>query len=141
MPRISIHMGEKLRTTITTANHQLFADEPKAAGGENAGPTPYDLLLSALGACTAMTLRLYAGRKGWDLRSVGAELSHQRQHLKDCLDCTGEEPGPYLDRMEIALELEGNLSDSQKERLLEIAGRCPVHRTLQGQPKISVRLR
>ena len=140
MPQVSVQLDEKLRTTITSRDHQFFADEPVEAGGENAGPTPYDFLLASLGACTAMTLRLYAGRKGWNLRGVGAVLSHDRQHIKDCLDCSGDEPGPYIDRVSVFLTLDGDLDEDQRARLLEIAGRCPVHRTLTNQPKIDVKL-
>jgi putative redox protein len=139
MPQLTVQLDRKLRTTVTTREHQFFVDEPVEAGGENAGPTPYDLLLASLGACTAMTLRLYAGRKGWNLTGVRASVSHDRQHIKDCIDCTGDEPGPYLDRLTIEVSVEGDLDEAQRERLLEIAARCPVHRTLTQSPRIEVR--
>jgi putative redox protein len=139
MSQISVHLSEKLRASITTRDHQFFADEPIEAGGENSGATPYDYLLAALGACTVMTLRLYADRKGWDLKAVNAVLSHERQHIKDCLDCTGEEAGPYIDRLQATLDFKGDLDEEQRGRLLEIAGRCPVHRTLLKGPKITIR--
>jgi len=140
MPHVSVHLDRKLRTTITTRDHQFFSDEPFEAGGQNAGPTPYDLLLASLGACIAMTLRLYASRKGWDLRGVRADLSHERDHIKDCIDCTGDEPGPHLDRLNVSLHLDGDLDGEQRKRLVEIAERCPVHRTLIQPPRIEVTL-
>ena len=104
-------------------------DEPLEAGGTDAGPTPYELLLGALGACTAMTLRLYADRKRWPLEDVEVTLTHDRVHSTDCENCeTGE---PFLDRIRKRLVLSGPLTDEQRERLTAIADRCPVQRTLQ----------
>lgn len=140
MSLVSVHLGSSLRAHVDTADHQFFVDEPVEAGGENSGPSPYEFLLAALGACTAMTLRLYADRKQWDLQRVRVELSHERQHLKDCEDCTGEEKGPFLDRVARRVHLEGNLDDEQRARLLEIAERCPVHRTLTGTVRITSEL-
>ena len=107
-----------------------MADEP-APGGDDTGPTPYDLLLAALGACTAMTLRLYAQRKQWPLADVTVSLRHSRIHAEDCANC--ETRAGLLDRIERVIRLDGNLDDDQRERLLEIADRCPVHRTLQSE--------
>jgi putative redox protein len=110
-------------------NHEVLLDEPLEAGGTDAGPTPYELLMGALGACTAMTLRLYADRKRWPLENVEVTLTHDRVHASDCEDCeTGE---PFLDRIRKRLVLSGPLTDEQRERLTAIADRCPVQRTLQ----------
>jgi putative redox protein len=109
--------------------HQVLTDEPLDAGGTDAGPTPYELLLGALGACTAMTLRLYADRKRWPLEDVEVTLTHDRVHASDCETCETSEP--FLDRIRKRIELRGPLTDGQRERLLVIADRCPVQRTLQ----------
>jgi uncharacterized OsmC-like protein len=107
----------------------LVADEPTSVGGADAGPTPYDYLLAALGGCTAMTLRMYADRKDWPLESVTVRLSQDRIHATDCEECETEEG--RIDRLEREIELEGPLDEKQRQRLLEIADMCPVHRTMQ----------
>jgi putative redox protein len=117
----------------------LTADEPEAVGGQDQGPSPYDLLLAALGTCTAMTLRLYADRKQWDLRRVEVRLRHDRIHATDCADCETKEG--RIDRIQRVIGLEGDLDADQISRLLEIADRCPVHRTLTGEIKIETKLR
>ena len=108
--------------------HRLISDEPREAGGENAGPSPYDLVTAALGACTSMTLGMYARHKQWPLASVVVRLRHSKIHAKDCEDC--EESDVMLDRIDRDIELTGNLTDDQRAKLLEIADKCPVHRTL-----------
>lgn len=122
----------KFRTEIQMGEHRLTADEPVAAGGDGAGPDPYDLLLAALGACISMTLTLYANRKAWPLEGVEVELSHRKVYAEDCADCGEREPGQLLDRIERRVLLKGPLDEAQRQRLQEIAGRCPVHRTLSG---------
>jgi uncharacterized OsmC-like protein/pimeloyl-ACP methyl ester carboxylesterase len=117
------------RTEIVARGHRLVADEPKGLGGEDTGPTPYDLLLASLGACTGITLRMYADRKGWSLDRIGVSLDHQKVHPTDCEDC--EDDDVRLDQVERSIELQGDLSPEQRERLMEIADRCPVHRTLE----------
>jgi putative redox protein len=117
-----------LRQAILVGPHQLLADEPKSAGGSDAGPDPYELLLSALGACTNMTLRMYADRKGWRLKEVRVVLTHSRNYDKDCVDC--ERPTAMLDRVKRRITLIGELSPEQRQRLLVIANLCPVHKTL-----------
>jgi uncharacterized OsmC-like protein len=119
-----------LTQAITMRQHQLVADEPPP-DGDDRGPTPYELLLAALGACTAMTLRLYAQRKGWPLEGVSVRLQHDRVHAQDCRDCETEHG--LLDRITKQLTLEGDLTPEQRQRLAEIAERCPVQRTLQSE--------
>ena len=110
-------------------NHLLITDEPLEAGGEDAGPDPYTLLLAALGSCISMTTRLYAKRKGWPLERVTVRLQQQRIHAADCLDCKDAAEG-YIHRIERSVSFEGNLSEEQHVRLQEIAHKCPVHKTL-----------
>ncbi len=130
--------GSGLRQQVRAGRHVLVADEPVAAGGEDAGPGPYELLLAALGACTAMTLKLYAGRKGWPLEQVEVRLSHTKIYARDCEDCQTREG--KLDRIEREIHLAGPLDAEQRARLLEIADRCPVHRTLTSEIQIRTRL-
>lgn len=134
-PPVTVSIGEKGYTTEIAANgHALVADEPTDAGGADKGPNPYGLLLSALGACKAITLRMYADRKGWYLGGVKINLRHERVHAKDCEDCESEKG--KVDRIHVEIELLGDLTDEQQQRLLEIADRCPVHRTLDSETHI-----
>jgi putative redox protein len=128
----------KFQQEIAIGPHRLLADEPTSAGGEDSGPSPYDLLTAALGACTAMTLRLYADKKGLPLDRVGVTLRHQKIHAKDCEECETKEG--RIDRIERVIELEGPLDAEARTRLLEIADKCPVHRTLHGEVLIPTRL-
>lgn len=123
---------------IAIGSHRLMSDEPVALGGTDHGPSPYDLLLAALGSCTSMTLGLYARRRAWPLESVNVRLSHRKVHAKDCEDC--ETKVGMLDVIERDVELIGALDDEQRSRLLEIADRCPVHRTLTSEISIRTRL-
>lgn len=113
---------------IMAGRHRLQGDEPAASGGSDTGPTPYDLLLAALGSCTSMTLGMYARRKGWPLAGVTVRLRHSREHARDCEVCEAQDA--RLDVIEREIDLEGPLDEDQRSRLLEIANRCPVHRTL-----------
>jgi len=115
------------------ANHTLITDEPLAAGGEDAGPDPYTLMLAALGSCISMTVTLYAKRKGWPLERVIVRLRQQRIHAKDCQECTNQATEGYVHRIERSVTFEGNLSDDQRARLQEIAHKCPVHKTLSSE--------
>ncbi len=125
--------------TVLAGRHDLAADEPVAAGGRDGGPGPYDYLLIALGSCTSMTLRLYAERKGWPLEQVIVRLRHSKIHADDCAEC--ETRTGLLDDIEREIELAGPLDDAQHARLLEIADKCPVHRTLTSEIRIRTRLR
>jgi uncharacterized OsmC-like protein/alpha-beta hydrolase superfamily lysophospholipase len=120
---------------ITAGGHQLVADEPAAVGGADSGPTPYDLLLAGLGACTAITVRMYADRRGWPLDQTTVRLRHRRIHAGDCASC--ETPTGQLDQIEREMLFEGELTGEQRARLLAIAERCPVHRTLHSEVLIS----
>jgi putative redox protein len=126
---VTVRSLDGLEHTIEARSHRLVADEPTEDGGTDGGPTPYELLLGALGACTAMTVRLYAERHGWPLEGVEVALSHDRIHAQDCADC--ETRDGFLDRIRKRLLLRGALSPEQRQRLAEIAARCPVQRTLQ----------
>ncbi|MFK7904135.1 MAG: alpha/beta fold hydrolase, partial [Chitinophagales bacterium] len=125
-------------TEVVTGNHRFIADEPIEVGGDDFGPTPYDLLVSGLGACTSMTLQMYARRKKWDLQEVTVHLHHQKVHAKDLDDV--EDSKGKIDLIERCIEMEGDLSPEQKQRLLEIADRCPVHRTLHGEIVVKTEL-
>lgn len=128
----------KFANFITAGPHRLRADEPEAAGGTDTGPSPYQLLLAALGACTSMTLRLYADHKGWPLERVAVRLQHGKVHAADCAEC--ETRDGKVDRIERVIEVTGPLAPDQRARLLEIADRCPVHRTLKGEIDLPTRL-
>jgi putative redox protein len=123
---------------ITARGHRLLADEPANAGGDDTGPSPYDLLLAALGACTSMTLRMYAEQKKWPLERVTIHLRHEKIHAQDCSECETREG--RIDRIEREIEVEGSLDENQRTRLLEIANKCPVHRTLHSEVWIPTRL-
>jgi putative redox protein len=120
-----------LTQKIQVGGHTLIADEPASAGGDDLGPTPYDLLLAALGACTSMTVRMYARRKNWPLRSTTVTLTHSRIHAADCEAC--ETTSGRLDHILREVSFDGDLDADQRARLLEIADKCPVHRTLHSE--------
>ncbi|HEX2165318.1 MAG TPA: alpha/beta fold hydrolase [Thermoanaerobaculia bacterium] len=124
-------VGEGFAQEVIARNHRLRADEPEAMGGADSGPTPYDLLLAALGTCTSMTVRLYAERKGWPLTGVRVTLSHSRIHAQDCAECQTQEG--RIDHVDRTLHLLGDLDAAQRARLAEIADLCPVHKTLEGE--------
>lgn len=123
---------------IAAGRHILTADEPASVGGNDAGPSPYDLLLAGLGACTTMTARMYAERKGLALESTSVTLRHERIHARDCEDC--ESKTGMLDHIERVVTLAGDLSDEERARLLEIVDRCPVHRTLTSEVHVHTRV-
>jgi len=123
---------------VQAGRHRLRADEPAAMGGDDSGPSPYDLLVAALGACTSMTVRMYAEQKKWPLRRVSVELKHDKMHAADCAECETREG--KIDKIERVLTLEGELDEAQRQRLLEIANKCPVHRTLHSEVWVPTRL-
>jgi putative redox protein len=122
----------------TVGHHRLLSDEPRPIG-DDAGPTPYDLVLAGLGACTSMTVRMYADRKSWPLERVRVTLRHSRIHAKDCADC--ETTRGWIDRIDREIALAGDLDGTQRQRLLDIAERCPVHQTLTSEVHIVTSLR
>jgi uncharacterized OsmC-like protein/fermentation-respiration switch protein FrsA (DUF1100 family) len=126
--------NSKLQQTITTGPHRLLADEPVAAGGEDTGPGPYDFLLASLGACTSMTMRMYADRKSLPLERVTVTLKHQKIHAEDCAEC--ETKAGMLDQIDRVIAMEGALDAEQRKKLMEIADKCPVHRTLTSEIRI-----
>lgn len=121
-------------TNLEIGKHRLVADEPVSAGGTDQGPTAYGLLASALATCTAMTIHFYARREKFPLTGVDLTVTHDRSHAKDCFDCESKEG--YVHRFEVKIKLEGDLTEMHRTKLLEIAGRCPVAKTLQNQIKI-----
>lgn len=129
---------EALLADVQAGRHTWFIDEPVAVGGQDLGPTPYDLLLSALGACTAITLRLYANQKKWPLEAVEVRLRHQRVHRQDCDKC--EMPGEMLEEVQKELRLIGPLTEEQRQRLELISQKCPVQKTLMSGLRIVTNL-
>ena len=130
--------AEGFAQNITVGPQRLRADEPVSAGGTATGPNPYDFLLVALGACTSMTVGSYARRKGWPLAGISVRLRHNKVHAIDCAECETKEG--MLDRIECEIQVGGPLTTEQKSKLLEIALKCPVHRTLKSEIDIQSRL-
>ena len=124
----------KFQQTVSVGPHRLLADEPVAAGGEDTGPGPYDYLLAGLGACTSMTMRLYADRKSLPLQRVTVTLNHDKIHAEDCAEC--ETKSGMLDQIDRVIRMEGALDAEQRKKLMEIADKCPVHRTLTSEIRI-----
>lgn len=131
MASITARLVEGFAVDIETdAGHSWRADEPESRGGSDTGPDPYELLVGAVAACTCITVSMYAQRKGWDLESVEATYEHDRIHADDCTDCMDDVKG-YIDRITSHITIKGDLDDEQRERLTEVAKRCPVHKTLE----------
>jgi putative redox protein len=130
--------GAKLTMEVMVGEHRMVADEAKAIGGKEAGPAPHEFLLVGLGACTAMTVKLYAARKQWPLEHVAVRLSRRKIEAADCPDCTTTEG--EVEEMTREITLEGPLDAEMRARLLDIANKCPVHRTLTGEIKIRTSL-
>jgi uncharacterized OsmC-like protein len=123
---------------ILAGRHRFHSDEPVFAGGSDQGPSPYELLLAALGACTSMTIGMYARRKAWPVHEITVHLRHSKIHAIDCGECETKEG--MLDRIERDIQLTGPISDEQRLKLLEIANKCPVHRTLTSEIQIATRM-
>jgi putative redox protein len=137
-PHIVVRGGaDSFQQQVTAGKHQLVADEPVNVGGGDAGPDPYDYLLASLGVCTSMTVGFYARRNHWPLENVTVSLWHSRIHAKDCEEC--ETRDGMVDRIDVEVELTGSLTKEQHARLMDIAAKCPVHRTLTSE--INIRLR
>jgi putative redox protein len=138
--RVMVRTGKDgFRTEIMVRGHSLIADEPISAGGKDRGPTPYEYLSAGLGACTSITLRMYADRKSWPLDSINVRLAHRKIHAQDCESC--ETQKGYVDEFEREIELVGPLDDLQRERLLQIADRCPVHRSLHSEIRVKTHMK
>ena len=121
----------KFQQKIAVGKHEFLADEPVSFGGADSGPSPYDLLLAGLGACTSMTIKIYADRRGIPLTSVNVELEHSRDHVEDCETCSNDDN--RIDVIDRSITLRGELTDEQRAKLMEIADKCPVHRTLENR--------
>jgi uncharacterized OsmC-like protein len=130
--------GGTFAQQIAASRHRLKSDEPESAGGTDTGPSPYDLLLAALGSCTSMTVGMYARKKNWPLERITVWLRHSKIYAADCSECETREG--KLDRIERDLRFEGPLSAEQHSRLLEIADKCPVHRTLTSEINIRTKI-
>ena len=139
-PQVVIVEGDAsgFAQTITAGDHKFSADESLGVGGAGTGPDPYQFLLAALGACTSMTVALYARRKQWPLARVRIQLAHSRVWAQDCETCETQQP--RLDRIELVIEFFGDLTNDQRQRLTEIAERCPIHRTLTSKIDIMTKL-
>jgi putative redox protein len=131
--------GDGYQTTIDAGGFHLVADEPASLGGTAGGPSPYDLLLGALGACTGMTLRMYAARKGWPLERVTVKLTEPRDYAADCENCA--KPDARITRLSREITISGALDEGQRQRLLHIAEQCPVHKSLAGSFAVQTTLR
>jgi putative redox protein len=136
MSDVVVKSVTNLQNEVSYEGHSFITDEPKAAGGDDAGPDPYTMLLAALGSCISMTTTLYARRKGWPLKKVTVRLRQARVHAKDCQECNEGEEG-FIHRIERVASFEGELSEEQHTRLQEIAHKCPVHKTLTSKIVIS----
>ena len=138
---VHVHLpqNEPFKTTLTAGNHELIADEPPhIQGGNDEGPDPYDLLLMSLGACTVMTIKMYANGKKWPVEDIYLELRHNKSHIDDCEN--SEQSTSKIDRIEKELIIKGDLNKEQLEKLLEISKKCPVHRTLMNDIRIESNL-
>jgi putative redox protein len=134
MGPVIVRAGASLRNEIEAGPHRLIADEPVDAGGRDEGPTPYDFLSAGLGACTSMTMRVVANRENIPLEGVEIQVTNDRMYAKDCADCTSNTG--YIHRFDVRIKLNGNLSEQQRDRLLSVARRCPVAKTLTSEIKI-----
>ncbi len=129
---------DKFTMSVKAGNHVITADEPVDVGGNDFGPSPYELLSASLASCTAMTLRIYAEHKGWDLKEVYVHIERDKRHIDDCIDC--EKPSAKIDHFVKSIEVVGDLSDEQKQRLLQIAEKCPVNKTLKSKVTTETKL-
>jgi uncharacterized OsmC-like protein len=138
MKPVVVRSGNSFRNEIEAGPHRMIADEPVSAGGTEAGPTPYDFLSAGLGACTSMTMHVVAKRENIPLEGVEITVENDRMHAKDCADCLST-PG-YIHHFTVAIKLIGTLTPAQRERMLDVARRCPVNKTLTSEIRIDERL-
>ena len=131
---VIIRSSTPYRCDVEAGPHRWILDEPVESGGTNEGPTPYDMFAAALGGCTAMTLHFYAKREKLPLENVAVRVTHDRQHARDCADC--ESTAGFIHRFKVEIAIDGPLSEEQRQKLLSIAARCPVAKTLQAEIKI-----
>ena len=134
----SLGNNEGYTTNMKVGNHYMIADEPESVGGHDFGPSPYEFVSAGLSACTAMTIKMYVARKGWDLQHVEVHTSYGKQHMEDCENC--ENSTAKIDTFQREIKLKGNLDEKQIKRILEIADKCPVHKTLHSQTQVVTKL-
>ena len=134
MGPVIVRSANSFRNEIQAGPHTLVADEPASAGGTDAGPTPYDFLSSALGACTSMTIHVVAQREKIPIETLEVTVTHDRMYAKDCADCTSTEG--YVHRFTVSIKATGSLSAEQRDRILAVARRCPVAKTLQSEIRV-----
>jgi uncharacterized OsmC-like protein len=134
MGPVIVKSGASFRNQVEAGRHRMVADEPASAGGSDEGPTPYEFLSAGLGGCTSMTMRVVAKRENIPLEGVEIEISNDRMYAKDCADCTSKDG--YIHRFDVRIKLIGNLTDAQRQRLLAVAKRCPVAKTLTSEIRI-----
>ncbi len=134
----SLDGDDGFTTQMKVGNHYMLADEPVSFGGNDYGPSPYELVSAGLSACTAMTVQMYVRRKGWDLKNIEVHTSYSKQHAEDCEQC--EDPNAKIDTFERAIKLEGDLDEKQVKRILQIADKCPVHKTLHNEVQVKTTL-
>jgi len=135
-------MEGKFQQTVLAGKHRLFADEPESYGGMDSGPSPYDYLSISLGACTGMTLRMYAARKGLELGRISVDVSHAKIHAQDCVECdeARQQSNTRIDRFSRTIFIEGGVPAGLEEKILEIADKCPVHKTLEASSVVATAL-
>ena len=131
--------GKFTNVVVTGSGHIISADEPEPVGGDNSGPTPYDFLLAALGACKSMTMRMYANHKGFKLDRAEVRLSHSKIHAEDCAEC--ETKKGKVDHIETEINITGDLTEEERQKIFEIAEKCPVHKTITGEIIIDATLK
>ena len=134
----SLDSSDGFSTSMKVGNHYMMADEPEDFGGNDFGPSPYELVSAGLSACTAMTIQMYVKRKGWDLQNVEVHTSYSKSHADDCQDC--ESPGAKIDTFHRELKLTGSIDEKQTQRILEIANKCPVHKTLHSETQVITKI-
>ena len=134
----SLDASDGFSTSMKVGNHYMMADEPEEFGGNDFGPSPYELVSAGLSACTAMTIQMYVKRKGWDLQNVEVHTSYSKSHAADCQDC--ESPGTKIDTFHREIKLTGSIDEKQTRRILEIADKCPVHKTLHSETQVITKL-